>query len=273
MRATFILCCGVLLLLGAANRIFGTQVAVHYQEGVTHGYLDLREPNGRLIADGENSQVASGKSLTSRLVFHFKDGSLYDDTTKYTDRGAFRLVSDHSIEKGPAFKTQLETYIDATTGEVSVQYQKNGKTKFIRKKMKLPPDIANGMLYIIVKNIAPSPSTTVSYLAFDPEPKLVKLTFTRSGEEKFHTGAAAHEAIRYVMKVEVGGITGVVAAVLKKIPPPTQFWLLDGSPPTFGGSEGPLYGGGPVWRIDLVSPTRPAAASNRSADGRKGSGH
>lgn len=264
MRAIFILCCGALLLIGFANRILATQVAVHYQEGVTHGYLALREPNGRLLADGENSQVASGKSVTSRLVFHFKDRSLYDDTTTYSDRGEFRLMSDHSIEKGPSFKTQLETYINATTGEVSVNYLDKGKQKFIRKKMKLPADLSNGLLYIIVKNIAPSPSTTVSYLAFDPEPKLVKLTFTRSGEQKFVTDATAHQAIHYVMKVEIGGITGVVAAVLKKIPPPTQFWLLDGNPPTFAGSEGPLYGSGPVWRIDLVSPTRPATASKPS---------
>jgi hypothetical protein len=272
MRTIFILlCCGVLLL---ATGALATQVAVHYQEGVTNGYLILRETNGRLIADGENSQTASGSTVRSRLTFHFKDGSLYDDTTVYTDHGVFRLVTDHAIQKGPSFKSQQETYIDASTGEVSVKYIDKGKQKFIGQRMKLPADVSNGLLYIIAKNIMPSPATTVSYLAFTPNPRLVKLVFSRVGEQKFFTDATSHNAIRYVMKVEIGGITGVVASVFGKVPPDTQFWMLDSTPPSFAGSQGPLYGEGPVWRIDLVSPRRPADHPLRqNASTGRNSGH
>lgn len=267
---TILLSC---ILLFIAQCLLAMQVTVRYQEGVSHGYLALREPNGRLLADGENSQVASGHIVHSRLTFHFKDGSLYDDTTVFSDRGAFRLISDHSIEKGPSFKTQIETYIDARTGEVTAKYLDKKKTKLIHRKMKLPPDLANGLLYIIVKNIAPSPAASVSYLAFSPQPRIVKLAFSRQGEQKFVTDATSHEAIHYVMKVQIGGVTGVVASILKKVPPDTQFWLLDGSPPTFAGSEGPLYGSGPVWRVDLVSPRRPADATANSGHARRESGH
>lgn len=269
MMRTILLFC---ILLFIAQCLLATQVTVRYQEGVSHGYLSLREPDGRLIADGENSQVATGHTVHSRLTFHFKDGSLYDDTTVYSDHGDFRLISDHSIEKGPSFKTKIESYIDARTGEVTVKYLDKKKTKFIQKKMKLPPDLANGLLYIIVKNIAPSPATTVSYLAYSPQPRIVKLSFAREGQQKFVTDQTSHEAIHYVMKVQIGGITGVVASILKKIPPDTQFWLLDGSPPTFAGSEGPFYGSGPVWRVGLVSPRGPADASN-SSHARRESGH
>ncbi len=251
-------------IISVAQVLSGNQIPVRYQEGVSHGYLVLRDLDGRKIADGENSQVASGTTVRSRLVFRFKDGSLYDDTTVFTERGKFRLVSDHSIEKGPSFKTQLESYIDARTGEVSVKTLGKGKPKFISQKMKLPPDVSNGLLYIIVKNIFPSPTTTVSYVAFSPKPRLIKLTFTRDGKQKFFTDATTHEAVRYVMKVEIGGITGVVASVLHKIPPDTQFWLMDGSPPTFAGSQGPLYGSGPVWRVGLVSPALQSNAARAS---------
>ena len=138
--------------------------------------------------------------------------------------------------------------------------------------MKLPADVSNGLLYIIVKNIAPSPAATVSYLAFTPGPRLIKLAFIRSGDGRFFTGGISHQATHYVMKVQIGGITGVVASILKKIPPDTQFWLLDGAPPSFAGSEGPLYGEGPVWRVDLVSPRGPADASRQSS-ARRRSGH
>lgn len=270
MRTIFILLsCALVLATGA----LATQVAVRYQEGVSHGYLTLREPNGRLIADGEDSQIASGDTVTSRIVFRFKDASLYDDTTVFTERGVFRLVTDHSIQKGPSFKSQQESYIDTRTGEVSVKYLDKGKTKFIQRKMKLPPDLANGLLYVIVKNIAPSPSATVSYLAFTPDPRLIKLTFTRSADSRFFTDAVAHDASQYVMKVEIGGLTGIAASVLKKIPPDTHFWLLNSFPPAFAGSEGPLYGEGPVWRIELVSPRGPEEASHASASNRHEPGH
>ena len=250
--------CILLVVTGA----FASQVNVHYQEGAARGFMILRTTGGTAIADGQNMQTARGYRVQSRLIFHFKDGSLYDDTTVYTERGVFRLVSDHSIEKGPSFKTQMETYIDASAGQVSVRYLDGHKTKFLRQKMKLPPDISNGILNIIVKNLYPSPATTVSYLAFTPKPKLVKLVFTRAGEQTCFTDGAPHEAIHYVMKVDIGGVTGAVASVFGKVPADTQFWLLDGAPPGFVGSEGPLYGNGPVWRIDLVSPVRSGAAAH-----------
>lgn len=270
MRTFILLFCGVLLL---AMGTLATQVAVHYQEGVTHGFLILRETNGRLIADGENSQTASGSTVRSRVTFHFKDGSFYEDTTVYTDHGVFHLVSDHAIQKGPSFKSQMETYIDTSTGEVSVKYSDKGKPKFIRQKMNLPADVSNGLLYIIVKNIEPSPAATVSYVGFTPKPRLVKLAFTREGHQKFFTDATSHQAIHYVMKVEIGGVTGLVASLLKKIPPDTQFWMLDSTPPSFAGSEGPLYGDGPVWRVDLVSPRRPADHPLRQNASTRHSGH
>ena len=54
------------------------QVAVRQTEGLVHGFLVLRDTAGTSLADGELLQVAKGDLVTSRLVFHFKDGSLLD---------------------------------------------------------------------------------------------------------------------------------------------------------------------------------------------------
>ena len=43
------------------------------------------------------------------LRFRFKDGSLYEEITKFTQRGKFRLVSDQVVQKGPSFKQQSES--------------------------------------------------------------------------------------------------------------------------------------------------------------------
>src|SRR6478672_2069099 len=78
-------------------------VVVRHVEGLVHGFLSLRSPEGRLLANGDLIQNARGDRVTSRLVFHFKDGSLSDETAVFSQRGHFRLLSDHLVQKGPAF--------------------------------------------------------------------------------------------------------------------------------------------------------------------------
>src|SRR5512132_1263572 len=79
------------------------QVPVRHVEGLMHGFLALRTLDGKRLADGEMTQVAEGDRVTSRLIFRFKDGSVYDDTTIFSQRGAFRLLRDHLVQRGPSF--------------------------------------------------------------------------------------------------------------------------------------------------------------------------
>src|SRR5438067_11612789 len=74
-------------------------VTVRYAEGVMHGFLELQTLEGKNIAWGEMTQFAQGDRVTTRLVFSFTDRSLYDETTVFTQRGTFLLVSDHLIQK------------------------------------------------------------------------------------------------------------------------------------------------------------------------------
>ena len=106
------------------------QVPVRHKEGLMHGFLALRTLEGKKLADGEMTQVTEGDRLTDDLIFHFKDGSLYEDKTVFTQKGSFRLLSDHLVEKGPSFEHPMETLIDASTGQVTVRYKDHdGKIK------------------------------------------------------------------------------------------------------------------------------------------------
>src|SRR5437773_1595895 len=153
------------------------QVPVRHMEGLMHGFLALRTLNGKRLADGEMTQIAECERVTSRLIFRFKDGSVYDDTTIFTQRGSFRLLSDHLVQKGPSFKQPVETAIDATKGEVTVRYtDDDGKEKNITQHLDLPEDVANGMLFTVAKHIQRhARQTTLSYVAATPKPRLVKL--------------------------------------------------------------------------------------------------
>src|SRR5881275_99575 len=232
------------------------QVRVRHTEGLMHGFLALRTLDGKRLADGEMTQIAEGDRVSSRLIFRFKDGSVYDDTTIFTQRGSFRVLSDHLVQRGPSFKQPMETSIDASSGQVTVRYKDhNGEEKILKERQNLPPDIANGLLFTLVKHIKPNvPHTTVSLVATTPKPRVVKLEILPEGEKAISSGNTKHETARFVVKVKIGGVAGLVAPLFGKQPPDTHVWVLTGNAPAFVKLEGPLYADGPVWRIELATP-------------------
>jgi hypothetical protein len=235
-------------------------VAVRQKEGLVHGFLVLRTLDGDALAEGDLIQVAHGDRVTSRLVFHFRDGSIHDETAVFSQLRSFRLLSDHLVQKGPAFPHPLEVSIDCSTDQVTVRSPDDGgKEKVTTEHIDAQPDLANGLILTLLKNIrSDAPQTKVSMVATTAKPRLVTLAITPQGEDGFSIGGSPHKATHYVVKVEIGGVTGLVASVLGKQPPNTHVWILGGEAPAFVKSEGPLYVGGPIWRIELASPVWPA---------------
>lgn len=236
-------------------------VAVRYVEGSLHGFLSLRSMEGKLLASGDLTQEVHGSRVISHLVYRFKDGSLDDETAVFTQRGTFRLVSDRHIQKGPAFPTPTDTLINVATGMVTVHYQEKGKPKIASEHMDLPPDLANGVILDILKNIPPkSIQTKLSWIAATPKPRLVKLSVTAPATETFSIAGISHNSTRLDLKIEIGGLAGLIAPVIGKQPPDIHIWISDGAVPAFVKSEGPQALGGPAWRIELMTPAWASAS-------------
>src|SRR6201981_2490180 len=231
-------------------------VKVRYREGGGHGFLGLRTPDGKPLADGDSTQVAQGGNVTSRMSFKFTDGSVYEQTTTFSQRGTFRLLKNHVVQKGPQFKPPMETSIDATTGEVTVRYTDDQeKERVLSERLKLPPDVANGLVFTLLKDVEPSvPQTTVSYVVATPKPRLVHLEITPQGRVPFSIGSSPHTAFRYMVKVKIGGAAGLIARLVGKQPPNLHASGLAESAPAFVRFDGPLYSGGPTWRLEVALP-------------------
>ncbi|HEY6988030.1 MAG TPA: hypothetical protein VH369_06580 [Bryobacteraceae bacterium] len=237
------------------SALAGEQVPVRHMEGTLHGFLVLRSMDGNTLAAGDLIQSGNRDRLVSNLVFHFKDGSVDDETTIFSQHHNFRLLSDHHVQKGPSFPHPLDISIDASKNRVTVHSTDGGKEKVETDHMDLPPDLANGLVLTLLKNIrSDEPEIKVSYLAFTPKPRPVTLVITPEGEDTFWTAGARHRATRYGVKVELGGLTGVLAPLLGKQPKDIHVWILGGDAPAFVRMEGQLYQGGSLWRIELTSP-------------------
>src|SRR5256885_6983725 len=245
------------ILLSLYPRCVADPIPVRHLEGVTFGFLTLRNLDGKVIADGYLKQVAKHGSevITDDLQFHFKDGSLYRDITKFTQRGTFRLISDQVTQKGPSFKQEIRSWIDVASGKVTVRTMEKGKEKKTTKQMNLPPDISNGLLFTLVKSMDPAaPETTVSMVAPSDKPRVVKLRFAPAAEKEVKFGLLTFKAQHYIMKVKIEGAAGKIAPLVGKQPPDAHFWIIKSESPTFVEFEGPLSADGPVWRIEFAAP-------------------
>jgi hypothetical protein len=244
-------------------------IAVQYKEGLLHGFLVLSNLDGDHIAEGDLTEVPHGNRITSRLIFRFNDGSRQEETVIFSQHRYFRILSYHLLQKGPAFQHATEISIEPSTGQVKVQYtDKDGKEKTGSERLKLPPDLSNGLVLTLLKNLPPdSPPIELSMVVATPKPRLVKLAISSPGKDHFSLAGAGREAQHYVIKVEIGGIAGLVAPLLGKRPPDGHIWIEGGESPTFVKSESISFLGGPVWRIELVAPVWPKAATLEPKNG------
>jgi len=247
------------IICTAAASLCAQPIAVRQMEGEVRGFLVLRTEDGTLVADGDSLQTTRNGRIVSRSVYHFKDGSLQEETTVFSQNGHFRVLSDHLVQKGPTFKRPTDLTVNAVTGQVTViDTDDKGAQKTESKHMNLPADLANGIVPVVLKNLPPGTSSvTESMVVASPKPMLIKLQIHSEGEDSFTTGGAGRKATRYTVHVDIGGIKGVVANVIGKEPPDTIVWILQGECPTFVRAEGPGFEDGPIWRTELVSPVFP----------------
>jgi hypothetical protein len=207
------------------------------------------------VADGDLIQNARGDRVTSRLVYRFKDGSVRDETSVFQQGKHFKLLSNRLVQKGKSFPQALDMSIDCSTGRVVVKYTDDGEEKVEDERLELPPDLANGLVLTLLKNVRPGAlPPSVSMVVPTPKPRLVKLALAAGGEERFVTNDTSRKAMHYIVKVEIGGVAGLLAPLLGKQPEDSHVWILGGEAPAFVKSEGPMFLGGPIWRTELVSP-------------------
>ena len=130
------------------------------------------------MAYGDWKQIVKPDGIVvDDLRFQFKDGSLYEEMTKFRQRSKFRLVSDQVTQKGPSFKEQRDSWIDAETGTITVRTNEKGKEKTTTHHVDVPDDVSIGLLFVLLKNVDPSAEATVSFVSASSKPRLVKVGY------------------------------------------------------------------------------------------------
>jgi hypothetical protein len=230
---------------------------VRFAEGMVHGFLELRTDGGSLLAHGDLLQVPGDSGVESRLVFHFPDSSVFTETVRFTQRGVFALQHYHLVQRGPAFATDLEvTLTRSGRYDVTARHRDDGEIKRYTGTLDLPPDVYNGMVILIAKNLPAQHAATVHIVAFTPKPRLIKLEIAPTDSQRVILGRHSETAVHYTLKPKLGPVVRAVAGLTGQLPPDSHVWIVTDGVPAFVRFEGPLYSG-PVWRLSLTSPGWP----------------
>ena len=235
---------------------FADPVPARLKQGTGHIFLEILDENGKNLAAGVSLQTVKGYTVTTRTTFHFRDGSLDDETTVFEQRVNLRVLSDDHLQRGPAFPHPMEIRIEAVPGRVTVHDLKSGKTT--SHDMKIPFDLANGIITQVLQNLPQDTADSrVSYVLPASKPRLATLVISRSGEDAYTLAGERQTAKRLEVKVELGGLAGVIAPVIGKEPLPTYFWMADGHVPMFIRIRTQFYEGAPPWTIQQTAPAWP----------------
>jgi hypothetical protein len=232
-------------------------VPARLKQGVGHIFLLIRDENGKMLAEGESLQTVKGYTVSTHTTFHFHDGSIDDETTVFEQRVNLRVLSDDHLQKGPAFPHPMEIRIEAVHGRVIVHDLESGNTS--THEMKVPFDVANGIITQVLQNIAQDTAETkVSYVLPTSKPRLATLVISRAGEDSYTLGGVRQTARKLELKVDLGGVVGLIAPMIGKEPKPTYAWMAGGQVPMFIRIQTQFYEGAPLWTIEQTAPAWPS---------------
>ena len=238
-----------------ANPALAEPVRVSHPQGWAHGFVEVTTLEGRRLAVGDLLQRGNRGRVTVRLVLNFFDGSVDDETTLYTQDRVFRLLTDHHVQHGPSFPKPSDVLIDAAHDVVQTK-DESGKLNAVH--LDIPADTYNGIASTILMNLPPGTAeSTIAIVIGGAKPRIAHLKSTIDGKQPFTLGGSRREASEWTVHVELGGIAKIVAPIIGKEPPDYHVLIGGGEDPVFLREVGPLFEGGPIWRVQQVSAAFP----------------
>jgi hypothetical protein len=247
-RSVCLVGCSVAVLCGSA---WSDPIRMRHPQGWAHGYVEVTTLDGERIGVGDLLQRVNRREISSRLVLNFFDGSVDDETTVFTQEGDLRLVSDHHVQHGPSFPKPTDVLIDAAHSQVRTR---DAAGTVSNTHFDMPADTYNGLASTVLTNLASgAQQARIAIVIGGDKPRLAHLKSTLAGQKSFTLGGVKREASEWIVHVELSGVAKVVAPVIGKQPPDYHVLIAGGEDPVFIREEGPLYEGGPIWRVQQVS--------------------
>jgi len=114
------------------------------------------------------------------------------------------------------------------------------------------------MMNALLPNVSPTtPEFKLGMVAPVGKGRLIKLNIAPDAPAKFTAVGHTYTATVFRIKIEIGGVAGVVAPIIGKQPGDLFVWIAEGPAPQLVRLLGALYDGGPVVSIEMPGASFP----------------
>ena len=247
----------VFLAIALTSTALAEPIPVRHIQRPMHRLMTARSEAGSTIASGEFWQFVQGNEVSMRLLYHFADGSVDDETTTYRQQGDFRLIRSHHIQAGPFFRKPVDFAVDASTGTANTRTtDEKGNVHVENQHLSLPNDLANGFVGTLLLNTPPNAAPfRVRMLVPVGGGRLIRLLISPEGEHSFQSEGQTRKATVFRIHPDLGGVVGLIAQLIGLQPKDVMVWVTEGDEPAVVRIVGQLGGYGPVVSSDLEGVT------------------
>src|SRR5205814_9279855 len=139
------------------------------------------------------------------------------------------MQSYHLVQRGSAFAEDIEISLERATGKyrVKTRARQDEREQVLEDTLELPPDVYNGLVLTVAKNLPKGASETIHYVAFTPTPRLIQLELAPAGERTLVTGEPAKTATHYVPSPSPCNWLNLIATLSGPGPPDSNARILN----------------------------------------------
>jgi hypothetical protein len=236
-------------------------VELRWPEATLRGFPAVRDPNGRLLADGSLSQWIEHGDLHVKMVYEFRDGRRVEEQAVLRQQPQLEQLQWSFIEqRGNELLRQFEA--DLVARSAKAQKKEDGELKHWEESLEIQPGktfAGVGFMYA-VKNLRDrlnrGEKVELRAVAFTPKPRTVTVSVMHEGVETLRFGSRRFQADRFAIHPEIPAIARPFVKA-----PDQHLWFYRAPPPTLLRAEIPLAEpSDPIIRIDVPPATSGAEA-------------
>lgn len=228
-------------------------ITVTNYAGTFHGSPELRDPNGKKLADGDYSQWVEGERLRVKITYRFNDRRLVEETADFRQKP--ELVQENwSFRESKDGKLGRNFVADFISGLATAEKEDNSEPK--RWSEKVAPvrgQAFAGIGFVLaLTNLRPRlvarEKIELQAVAFTPNPRVVSVEISHTGVDHIRMGDRQLKGDHFIIHPKIPRIARLFITA-----PDIHLWFTNSTTPQFLRTEGPLVEpSDPIIRFDLL---------------------
>jgi hypothetical protein len=221
--------------------------------GAIHGFPELRDAEGRKLADAEFTQTPEGDRLRVKLSYDFGNGHRMEENTVVRQRPAL-MQEEWTWEETKAGEIVRRFAVDFRNGKATAEKMERQGRKQWEEKLKIDPGRTfAGFTFTLAleclrERLVRGERVELRAVGFTPKPRLVTVELSFGGLDQMTMGSRRVTGERFIIHPKIPRIVKAFIAA-----PDTRIWLIHPAPAGFLRWEGtPAEPTDALVRVDLL---------------------